>query len=151
MPPQLATGAPDKEVRHVVVVVLIRVTHIGAVHDQRVIQQRAVAIRDRPELLREVRHGGDVIPVDVRVAPHFCRVVLVVRLAMEAPAGAAVREQRTPRKGVRAACEIPRAEHRGHAGDVRLERQREHVEMQLDVLVELFRDADRESHLRHVE
>ena len=40
-------GAADENVRHVVVQVLVRVAHVGAVQHQRVIEQRAVAVRNR--------------------------------------------------------------------------------------------------------
>jgi hypothetical protein len=49
-----------------------------------------------------------------------------------------------------AARQVARAEHRGHAGDVGLERQRQHVEVQLDVLVELLRNTGRQVEFRHV-
>ena len=42
---QLAGSAADQHVRHVVVQVLVRVAHVRAVEHERVIEQRAVAIR----------------------------------------------------------------------------------------------------------
>src|SRR5262249_36781022 len=40
---QLSVRAADEDVRHVVMLVLIRVPHVRAVHDQRPIEQRLVA------------------------------------------------------------------------------------------------------------
>jgi len=41
---ELAAGAADEDVGHVVVLVLIRVAHVGAVEHERMIQDRPVAI-----------------------------------------------------------------------------------------------------------
>ena len=88
---QLSVGAADQDVRHVVVLVLVRVAHVGAVQNQRVIQQRAVAVRNRPQLLAKYAERRHVIAVESRVSLDLRRIVLMMRSAVEADAGAAVR------------------------------------------------------------
>ena len=64
------------------------------------------------------------------------RVLAVMRHAVEAG-----RRRLTFR--IRPAGEVAREEQRADAGDVGLERQREQIELQLDVLVERLRHAHR--------
>src|SRR5215471_10122284 len=80
---QLAVRAPDQNVRHIEVLVLIGVAHVGAVHDQGLIEQRSVAVTDRAQLFGEVGHRRDVVPVDVSVAANLLRVLLMVRGPVE--------------------------------------------------------------------
>src|SRR5262249_20053172 len=99
---ELTVRAADEKMRHVVVHVLVRVPHVGAVEHERRIEQRAVPVGDRLELLGEVAERRDVIPVDIGVAADLHRILLVVRGAVEAGAGAAVREQLALRKDIAA-------------------------------------------------
>ena len=91
-----------------------------------------------------------MIAVERRVAADLRRIVLVVRPAVEADAGAAIREQLALRERIDAAREIACAEQRRHARDVRLERERDQIEVQLDVLVELLRHSRWQVDLGHV-
>ena len=84
VPLELTVRAADEDVRHIVVLMLVRIPHVGAVEDQRVIQQRAVAVRDALQLPGEIRERRDVVPVDVGVAPDLHRIFLMVRRAVEA-------------------------------------------------------------------
>ena len=49
--------------------------------------------------------------------------------------------------GVSPAGEVARKQQRAHAGDVRLESQRQQIELQFDVLVEGLRHAHRHPHI----
>ena len=93
----------------------IRVAHVGAVEDQRVIQQRAVPIGRVLQLVQIVGQALHVIAVDLGVILDAIRVLRVVRSAMETCVGAAGRET--------AAGQIAGIEHGRHARDVRLEGQ----------------------------
>src|SRR5678816_982390 len=85
--------AADQEVRHIVMLVLVGVAHVRAVHDDGVVEQRAVTLTNRLQLLSQIRRGRKVIAVQVRVAANLDRVVLVMRAAVEADAGAGTREE----------------------------------------------------------
>src|SRR5262245_2535039 len=78
VPFELSVGAADENMRDVVVLVLIRIPHVGAVHDQGVVEQRAVAVRRRLQLLGEVGERRNVVAVDVGVAPDLHRIFLMV-------------------------------------------------------------------------
>ena len=49
---ELARGAADQHVRHVVMQMLVRIAHVAAVEDQRVIEQGAIAIGSPVQLCR---------------------------------------------------------------------------------------------------
>ncbi len=82
---QLPVGAADQDVRHVVVLMLIRVAHVRAVAGSA--SDRA-ACRRRPEstfsFSAKYAERRDVIAVEVRVALDLRRIVLMVRSAVEA-------------------------------------------------------------------
>src|SRR5690242_10672801 len=59
---ELSGSAARQDIRHVVVQVLVGVAHVGAVQDQGVIEQRAVAVRSAPELVEEVGQASHVVP-----------------------------------------------------------------------------------------
>ena len=59
--------------------VLIRIAHAAAVEDQRVIEQRAVAVGRRVQLLQELGEQLDVVGVDLGDLGDVLRVVAVVR------------------------------------------------------------------------
>jgi hypothetical protein len=69
-----------------------------------------------------------VIAVQSGVFRFSLHILTMMRAGMERNRGAAF--------GVRANSEVAGEEQRGDAGDVRSEREREQVELQLDVLVE---------------
>src|SRR5579872_5175281 len=125
---EASTGAAYQDVRNVVVQVLVGVAHVGAVEDQRVIQQRAVAVRRLLHLVGQVRQAGDVIASDLGVVGDALGVFGVVRSSVETAGGAAQR--------VRASGQVAGVEHRSDAGDVGLVSQQQQIRMQLDVLVE---------------
>ena len=125
---QLSVGAPDEHVGDVLVAMLIRVPHVRAVEHQRMIEQRPVAVLRLRQPVHEVRQHGDVIAIQSGVFRLSLLVLTVMRAGMKRDRDAALR--------VRANGEVASEEHRGDAGDVRAERQREQVELQLDVLVE---------------
>ena len=81
---QFAVVAADQDVRHVVVHVLVRVAHVAAVQQQRMIEQRAVAIVGVSQFVDEVRQHLHVILVDLRQLLDRIRIFAVVRAAMEA-------------------------------------------------------------------
>src|SRR5207237_626343 len=70
---QLPAGAADQDVRYVIVLVLIRVAHIGSVKNQGMIQQRSVAVRDSFQFLSEVGHFRYVISSDHGVTGNRAR------------------------------------------------------------------------------
>ena len=146
---ELPVRAADENVRHVEVQMLIRVAHVGAIHDQRVIEQRALAVGNRLELLGEVRERRHVIAIDVGVALHLHGIVLMVRRAVESGTDAPVGEEVALREDIRAPGQIASAEQRGHTRDVRAEGQRRQVELQLDVLVERIGNPRRQIDLRN--
>src|SRR5881628_479036 len=51
---QVSIRATDQDVRHVVMLVLIRIAHVRAVHDQRVVEQGAIAVGRCLQLLGEI-------------------------------------------------------------------------------------------------
>ena len=64
---ELTRRAAHQNVRHIVVQVLVGIAHVGPVEDQRVVEQRAVAIRRLLQLVDEVREALHVVLVDVRI------------------------------------------------------------------------------------
>ena len=114
------------------------------------IEERPVAIRRRLQLLRETRHRRGVIAVEVRKPLDAVRGITVVRRAVPARAHSTVWEELALRICKRPPGEIATAEQRHHARDVGLEGQRGQVEVQLDMVVEVLRDAGRQRHFRHV-
>ena len=122
--------------------VLVGVPHVAAPHDQRVVEQRAVAIRRLRQLLDEVREALHVVEVDLRPVLAPLRVLAVVR----------ARVVRRPHAGlgIRAQADVAGDHQRRHARDVALERERLQIEVQLDVLVERLGHAERHLHLRRL-
>ena len=56
----------------------VAVADAAAVHEQRVIQQRAIAVRRRLEPIQEIREQAHVIRIDLRVPGDFVWHVAVV-------------------------------------------------------------------------
>ena len=56
-----AAGAASKHDGQRIVIVRVAITHATAINDQRVIQQRSVAIRRLAELVEEIREQSTVI------------------------------------------------------------------------------------------
>ena len=68
----------DEDDRHTVVIVRITVTHTATVEHHGAIEQRAVPIRNRLQLVEVVGNGIDVIGIQLREVLHFLGVVAVV-------------------------------------------------------------------------
>jgi hypothetical protein len=116
------------------VIVLVAVAHAAAVKDERVIEQRAVAVGRRLQLVEEVGQHLHVIAVDDREAIHLRARVGVMRRDVEALAHAALR--------IYGQARVARVHHRRDARDFRAERQRLQVVHHLEVLVERLGDTD---------
>ena len=135
--------AADQDVRQRIVVVPVAVAHVRAVHEQRVIEQRAVAVGRRRELLDEVREALHVIRLDPHELVDALLVVRVVRQRVERVRHADV--------VVRAVRALGHHDVRRDAREVRLVRERDQVEHQLDLLVERLaarRSAPRAASMR---
>jgi len=104
------------------------------------IEQRPVSVLRLRQPFHEVRQHGDVIAVQSGVFRFSLHVFPMMRTGMERNGGAAF--------GVAAHSEITREEQRGDASDVGTERQSQQVELQLDVLIEGFRNPDRDDGVR---
>ena len=70
-PLSLPFSSADQHVRHVVVQVLVGVAHVAAVENQRMIEQRAVAVLGLRQLVDKVRQHLHVILVDLRELRRF--------------------------------------------------------------------------------
>ena len=81
---KLTRRAADQNVRHIVMQVLVGIAHVGAVENQRMIQQRAVAVGRVLQLVDEIRQALHVILVDVRVTLDVLRIFGVMRSPVEA-------------------------------------------------------------------
>ncbi len=87
-----------------------------------------------------MRQHLDVILVDLRQLVDALRIFAVMRPAMETDGGRFA-------FGVSAAGEVAGKQQRAHAGDVRLEGQRQQIELQFDVFVEGLRHTHRHTHI----
>ena len=76
---QPAGGAADQQDRQVVVRVQVAVAHAAAVEEHRVIEQVAVAVRGRLQLLEEDREQVEVVHVDLGFLRDLLGDVVVVR------------------------------------------------------------------------
>src|SRR6266511_145062 len=130
---QLARRVTGKKQRAPFVIVNVGVPHRRTIYDQAVIEQRAVAVGCRLQLLEEVRDQAHVILVDGVELQNAVFPFLVVRRGMEARVDAALRVHAT--RTVAAHLE------RKHARDLRCERDRLQIEHQPDVLLEIVRYA----------
>ena len=137
--PGRAAGEHDRQRAEVV---LVAVAQRAAVEHQRVIQQRAVAVRRLLQLLDEVGELRHVVGVQQREAIHVAAVVRVVRQVVERIADAGLRED--------GAAQLAREHQRRDARDVRLERDHLQVHQQLEVLLERRRHAGRHVRQRDV-
>ena len=110
--------------RHIVVDVLIGVPHIAAIEHQRMIEQRAVAVRGLGQVVDEVGQHLHVILIDLRERLDNLRIFAVMRHAVETGSG-----RFTGR--VSAAGEVAGKQQRAHARDVGLESQGEKMNCNL--------------------
>ena len=79
-----AVDASDQNRRHLFMGMPMRITHVAALVDEHVIEQAAVPVIRRRELLAEVRKVADVEAIDLRVAGLVRGDVAVVRDAVPA-------------------------------------------------------------------
>ena len=126
--------------RQVVVGVGVAVADAAAVDDHAVVEQRAVALGDRLQLLEQVSQLGDVELVDLLDLLLLGRVAAVVREVV-----VAVRDADGP---VAAVAAVVGEDERGDPREVALERQHEQVAHQPQVLLVVGRDAERPRVLR---
>ena len=106
------------------------------------IEQRAVAVRRRAQLLEEVREEPDVIAVEHREALVVLLHVRVMRQRVERVAHAALR--------VDGAAQLLAQQERRDARDLGLPRQHLQVVHQLDVLLDVTRHARRRGRHREI-
>src|SRR2546427_12954312 len=60
---ELSAGAAYENMRHIIVLVLIRVAHVGAIENQGLIQHSAVTVRSRLVLVCKECHRRNMVPV----------------------------------------------------------------------------------------
>src|SRR5580658_7673102 len=84
---ELPVQSAYQHMRHVEVDMLIGVSHVAAIENQRMIQQRAVAVGCLCHAVDEVGEHLDVILVDLRELLDFLRIFAVMRSAMETEGG----------------------------------------------------------------
>jgi hypothetical protein len=99
------------------------------------IEQRAVAVLRLRETIEEVRELRDVIGVQLREPVHVAAIIRVVRQVVERIADARLREHRR--------AQLAREHQRGHAGNVRLQRNHLQIHQQLEVFLKCRRHACR--------
>ena len=130
-------GHHDRQVR---VIVDVGIAHAAAQQIERVVEQRAVAIGRRLQLLDQIREQRHVVRVDLGELDQLLGIVHVVRHRMMRLGHADVRVG--PRAG------LARQLERDDARDVGLERQHLQVEHQPDVVFPDRRHAGRPIELR---
>src|SRR5262245_33545355 len=86
--------ASEKNDGERIVVVLVPVAHAASIENHRMVEERAIAIGCRRELVDEIGEHRYVILVDQREIVHVRFRVRVVRSAMEGAAVAALRVSR---------------------------------------------------------
>src|SRR5688572_11592910 len=118
-----STSDDDRQVR---VIVDVGISHAAAEQIERVIEQRAVAIWRRLELLDQIREQRHMVRVDLGELHQLLRIVGVMRHRMMRLGHADVR--------VGSGARFPRQLERDDASHVSLERQHLQVEHQLDVV-----------------
>ena len=115
----------------------VAVAHVGAVHEDRVVEQRAVTIGRICQLLNEGSKAFNVVALDQHQLTQALQVVGVVRQRMEGIGHADM--------VVRAVGAFGDHDVGRHAGKVGLIREREQVEQQFYLFVEVVELAHRRS------
>ena len=101
---ELPGCSTNQQVRHIVVQVLVRVAHVAAVKDERMIQQRAIAVRSILQLVDKIRQALDVLLIQPGIARDGLGILGVMRDPVEAVEYSAFR--------IRARSQIARVENR---------------------------------------
>ena len=130
----LSHRAADQHVTDILVAVQVRVAHVTGPQNQRMVEQVAIAIGCRFQLIQEVRQALDVIAVDLGPVLAFLRNRAMVRRGMIG--------RRHARFRIAPHADVVRVHQRRYPRDVRLESQRLQVPHQLDVFGERFRHAE---------
>ena len=132
---QRAVAAADQDVGQGVIVVAVAVAHVRAIQEHRMIQQRAIAIGCRRHLGDEVRKALHVVALDLHQLVQALHVIGVVRQGVERIRHANV---------VVGAIGAFRHHHvSGHARQVGLVGERQQVELQLHLRIEVVQFAGR--------
>ena len=126
---QLSVCSADQSMRHVIVQMLVRVSHVTAVENERMIQQRAVAIVGLLQLVDEMGGHLHVVLIELGEVGDSRRIFAMVRAAMEAQSGHFAFR-------VGPVGQVAPEQQRADACDVGAERKGEQVELQLDVQIE---------------
>ena len=135
--PGPGAGHDDRQVERVV---RVAVAHAGPVDDHRLIEQRPVAVRRRPQLLQEAPEDLHVERVDLGQLDQLLLAVAVVRDG--------VVRLRDPDLGVGAHALLAADQEGADAGQVGLPGDQHQVEHQVGVLLEVGGDAGRLLDLR---
>ena len=130
----LAVAAADDDGRNRPVAVLVAVAHVRSVHEDRVIQHRAVAVFRRRHLLQEFGEALHVPGLDLRNLGNSLRLVGMVGNGMERIGH--------PNVVVGLVRAFSHHEVRGDTGNVRLVRDRDQIEHEINLFVELVVHAD---------
>ena len=120
--------------------VLIRVAHVAAINNQRMIQQRSVAVGRSGKFVYEIRQHLHVILIDLRKLVDAFRILAMMRTAVET-------QRRSFALWIRAAREVARKQHGADPRDVGLEGESQKAELQFDMFVERLRYTDRHRHI----
>ena len=103
---ELPVRATDENVRHIVMLMLIRVAHVRAIQDQGSIQQRAVPFWYGFQFLRKVSHRRNVVSVQLGVVRDPFRIFRMVGESVETAAHTTIREKLTLRETVDRAGQV---------------------------------------------
>src|SRR6185437_14685107 len=125
----LAVGAAHQDLRQRIVVVLVAVAHVRAVEEQRMIEDAAVAFLEARQLLQKVREALHVIALDDLQPPNALLVIGVMADGVEGI--------RHPDEIVGAVGAFGDHHERGDAREIRLIGQRQQVEHQANLLIEV--------------
>src|SRR6266566_2778017 len=126
---ELPGRSTNQEVRNVVMKVLIGIAHVRAVKDERMVEQRAVAVRSALHLVDEIRKALHVVLVELGVLRDTFRILGMMRATVETQGGNVARRICT-------AGEVAGIQDRRNPCDVALEGQYLQVKVQLHVFIE---------------
>src|SRR5580704_11798611 len=108
-------GAASHQIAHIRVIVLVGVAHIAPPYDQRMVEQRAIPIGNRLQLLQEISDALAMISIDPCVLFEPLRVLTVVRSRVVAGLHSGL--------GIAAKTYVASDHQRRDSGDVPLKRE----------------------------
>src|SRR5438094_387137 len=135
-----ADAAANGEDRQRIAGVLVRVAHAAAIEDERVVEERTVAVRRVLQRVEELREELDVVRIDLHDFRDVRRVVAVVRDGVVLLADANLR--------IRPLAQLAIAHEREDARQIAAIRERQQVVHQRQMLVERVRHAGRQGDRR---